>query len=97
VLTYNESVVTRYDPGSLNGVDKTGMVGITIIDQGSIFHNYKLDHAYVSLDKDASKITESHNYNGYGIQQSHNNLYLDQMRETKYFLQLNLTEDRKTK
>lgn len=87
----------RHDASSLNGVDKTGMVGITIINQGKIYPDYKLDHAYVSLDKDANEITESHNCHGYGIQQSHKNLYLGQTRETKYFLQLNLPDDRKAR
>ena len=97
MLTYNESVVTRYDPGSLNGVDKTGMVGITIIDQGSIFHNYKFDHAYVSLDKDASKITESLGLNNQGIHEKHDNTYLGGARDTKYYLQLNLNDSRRSK
>jgi len=44
----------------MNGVDKTGLVGITILDQGKIFHDYKLDHAYVCLDEKAGTITESY-------------------------------------
>ena len=93
MLTYNESVVTRYDASSLNGVNKTGMIGITIINQGKIFPDYKLDHAYVSLDKDASVITESSGKKG--VDSSHTNSYLGQDRDTKYFLQLNLPADRK--
>ncbi len=96
VLTYNESVVTRYDASTMNGIDKTGMIGITIINQGKIFHDYKLDHAYVSLDEKAGTITESYGPT-YGIKESKKNPYLGKRRDTKYYLQLNLLDERKAK
>jgi hypothetical protein len=94
VLTYNESVVTRYDANLMNGVDKTGLIGITIVDQGKIFRDYKLDHVYVSLDKDAKSITESYGPT-HGVSIDYKNIYSGD--RTKYYLQLNLPEDRKSK
>jgi len=96
VLTHNESVVTKYDASTMNGVDKTGMIGVTVVNRGKIFSDLKLDHVYVSLDKDSNEITESHGLNNYGVNAKHDNAYNSGNR-TKYYLQLNLPKEREQK
>ena len=90
-LAYNTTVDTCFTASSLSGVDKTGMIGVTIEDIGWIIPKYKLDHSYVSLDENATKMTDSHGQK-YGIG-SGSNIYSGS--RTKFFLQLTLPEDRK--